>query len=608
MTIPRAGAALLLTAALCGCELPEPAPQAVAEPDVADLATRAESSGFLATSSLDETVLWLETLASRWDRMSLTTFGRSGEGRPMPLVVVSADGAFTPEDARAAGKPVVLVQNGIHAGEIDGKDASLILLRELAEGKHPDILDAMTLLVIPVYNVDGHERVSPYHRPNQDGPREGMGFRTTTEGLDLNRDHMKLDSDEARALMRLVSEWTPHLHVDNHVTNGVDQEWVVTWSRVYDPQLAAPVSAWLDEAMPAVEERTRAAGFPAGPYVSLKERLDPAQGIDSWIGPPRYSTGYFALRGIPSILVELHSHKPYETRVRGNHAFLAGLLGEVARRAEALTDAVASARAEVERLGQAGAGPSRVPLAFEPDDEAVSTIEWPVYAWSVRESPVFGPLLEFERGKTALTEVPWHARGRVASDVARPRGYVVLPGWSKISDRLLAHGLKAVCLTEPAELDVETIRVSNPRFAERPYQGRFAVTADVSRQVERRTVPAGAFWIPADQPDFDVAVQLLEPDAPDSLLAWGVLHSVFERKEYIGLTTLDDLVREMLKDPGVRAEWEHARNDPGISAAPGFAYEWWYRKTPFWDETVGLMPVYRVMHPPAFATAGSTAP
>jgi murein tripeptide amidase MpaA len=187
-----------------------------------DLLTRAETSGFRATSSYDETLDLLRRLAGRSPFVRLDSFGVSGEGRPLPLVVVSRDKAFTAAEARRLSKPIVLLQSGIHAGEIDGKDASLILLRELATGGRPEILDAITLLLVPIYNVDGHERVSRFNRSNQDGPEEGQGFRTTASGLDLNRDHLKLESAEARALVGLVNAWRPHLHVDNHVSNGFD--------------------------------------------------------------------------------------------------------------------------------------------------------------------------------------------------------------------------------------------------------------------------------------------------------------------------------------------------------------------------------------------------
>jgi murein tripeptide amidase MpaA len=582
-------------AAACGPESADPAQ------DETRLETRAERSGFLATSSYRQTMEFLAELERRAPFIRVTDFGRSAEGRTLPLVIVSSDGAFTPEQAQSSGKPIVLVQSGIHSGEIDGKDATLMLLRDLAAGRRQPLLDAGTLLFVPIYNVDGHERVSPFNRPNQDGPREGMGFRTTSSGFDLNRDHMKLDSMEARALVGLVNEWSPHLHVDNHVTDGVDHEWVLTWSHAEAPQIHQGVHDWLAGTIERVSKEIDADGVPNGPYVALVDRGDPLEGFTSWAAQPRLSTGYFALRGVPSILIEMHSYKPYETRVRGNLALLDALLAAVARDGASLVEAVENGWASTVSLGRPDAEPSRVVTSWELDPEPDSIL-WPAYAWEVEQSPLLGgPILRFDRNEPRPIEVPWFHRARASAELERPRGYLVMPGWPQITERLLAHGLEVSCLLEPVELSVETMRLSDPEFAERSYQGRTGVSAVVTRGVETRSVPAGALWIPADQPAFELAVQLLEPDAPDSLFAWGVLSSVVETKEYIEPSRLADFAEAELRSAETRKEWESAlAADPQLAASFRARYSWWYRRTPFWDERTGLLPVYRVLHPPEF--------
>ena len=296
-------------------------PQA-AQTGPAEMRTRAELTDFQATSSYDETIDFLKKLQAHFPEMYFGFYGSSGQGRPLPFVVVSKEKSFTGRRAQRLPKPVVLIQNGIHAGEIDGKDASLMILRDMAAGRHREILDAVTLVILPIYNVDGHERVSPYNRPNQDGPRQGMGFRTTAGGLDLNRDHLKISSEEARSLIALVNAWRPHLHIDNHVTDGVDHDWVLTWAWAEAPQAPAPVDAWLRAHMPAVLAATAKAGHKNGPYVDLLDGNDPAKGFSSWVGQPRYSSGYFPLRNRPSILVETHSYKPYKDRVLATRDFL----------------------------------------------------------------------------------------------------------------------------------------------------------------------------------------------------------------------------------------------------------------------------------------------
>jgi len=569
---------------------------------VAKLRTRAEASSFEATSNYEETLDFLKQLRSHFPAMYLGFYGSSGQGRPLPFVVVSNASAFTGLRAQRLAKPIVLIQNGIHAGEIDGKDASLMILRDLALGKHPEILENVTLVVLPIYNVDGHERISPYNRPNQDGPRQGMGFRTTTNGLDLNRDHLKLSSLEARSLVALINSWRPHLHVDDHVTDGVDHDWVLTWGWAEAPQAPAPVDAWMRAHMPAVLAATTKAGHKNGPYVDLDDRDHPAKGFSSWVGEPRYSSGYFPLRNRPSILVETHSYKPYEQRVLANRDFLLALLDEVARDPSSLTRAVAEAEAATVALGKPDAPPSDVVVRWEESDEA-DLIRFPVYDSEMRTSIVSGqPLLFYRRGEVREIEVPWHHKGKATKTLPRPRGYLVLPGWPQIEERLRGHGLRVERLTQPAEIEVEAMRVSQPQPASSSYQGLTRLSATVARAAERRSVPAGALWVPADQPDFEVAVQLLEPEAPDSLLSWGLLSTVFEGKEYIDPRVLDGLAAEMLKDAKTAAEWQAALQDPKFASDTNARFLWWYRRTPYWDETIGLLPYFRVMRAPSLTT------
>lgn len=569
--------------------------------------TVAEQSDFEATSTYAETLDFLRRLERIFPALRLGSYGHSASGRALPFVVVSSDGAFTPQEAQATGKAIVLIQNGIHGGEIDGKDASAMLLRDLALGRHREILDGAILVVLPIYNVDGHERVSPWNRPNQDGPRRGMGFRTTADGHDLNRDHLKLDTPEARAAIGLFNAWRPHLHVDNHVTDGSDHDWVLTYAWAEAPQLAPPLDAWMVAHMPAVLRETEGAGHRIGPYVDLLDRADPAAGFDSFVGPPRYATGYYPLRHCPSILVENHSYRPYRDRVLANRDFLLALLREVATDPSALRDAVEAARAHTVALGRPAAEPSPLAIAFEaapPTDR----VRWPAYAWSLVPSTVLGvPILRYAREAVREIDVAWRHRPRVAISAARPRGYLVQPGWPAIEARLTGHGLRVLRLESDAELEVETLRLDDATIedpARTPYQGRTRLRYTVRHGTERRTMPAGTLWIPADQPDFEVAVQLLEPDAPDSLAAWGVLATVVERKEYIESHVLEDwVVARLADDAALRAEWAAALAVEAFAADPAARRLWWYRRSPWWDETVGLMPVFRLPLAPTFAVA-----
>jgi hypothetical protein len=570
--------------------------------DLSKWRTVAEETDFKATSNYDQTLAFLRRMEERADWLRLSSFGISGEGREMPLVVVSKDRAFTPAEAKSVGKPIILIQNGIHSGEIDGKDACLMILRDLLFSERQWILDAATLLIIPIYNVDGHERISPLNRPNQNGPVQGMGFRTTARGLDLNRDHLKVVSPEARALARLFNEWRPDFHADNHVTDGSDHDWVLTHVRAEAPQIAEPIHNWLKEHMPRVAAATEKAGHRNGPYVWLNDENDPSKGFNTGIGPPRFSTSYFALRNRPSVLVEMHSYKPYKMRVLANRDFLIELIEEIGGSAQQLMDAVRKADEQKIALGGPNAPPSDIVLQYKASSKT-EPISFPIYKSHLEPSIVSGkPLIRYESGVLDEKEVPWGHEVEPDVVVARPRGYLVLGGWPEIEERLAYHGLKVQVLKEAIELDVETIRLSNPKHEISSYQGEIRMTADVARGKERRSFPAGTLWIPADQPDFEVAAHLLEPEAPDSLVQWGMLRSVVERKEYIEDHILDDQAKELIKDPKIAEAWRNALADKKFAQDERARYMWWYQRTKYWDERVGLLPAMRVMIPPDLKT------
>jgi hypothetical protein len=275
------------------------------------------------------------------------------------------------------------------------------------------------------------------------------------------------------------------------------------------------------------------------------------------------------------------------------------LMLEVGRSGEKLMRAVAEADAATIAAGRPDADPSEIVVTWEVAHEG-ERIEWPAFDWTVEKSIVSGgDRIEYQPGKLRPVEIEWRHHPIPKLTLARPRGYIVLAGWPQIEAVVNGHGLKTYRIEKDTDLEVETIRLSSPQFATSSYQGTVMVeNFETSRQAERRTIPAGSLWIPADQPAFEIAVQLFEPEAIDSLVRWGALSSVFERKIYIGMDILERLASEKLKDESVRHEWEAALEDSTF-AENGFArYLWWYRRTPHWDETVGLLPALRVMAPP----------
>src|SRR3954468_3046794 len=305
------------------------APMAVCAKDT--WITPAEASSFRTTPSYAQTQAFLQRLvAAAPDTLRLETFGTTPEGRPMTVVIAAKDGDLTPERARAAGNPIVLVQAGIHPGEMEGKDGGLMLLRDFAATHRlPHLLDHAVLVYIPVYSVDGHENSSAYNRINQNGPAE-MGFRGQSQYLNLNRDYVKADAPETRAWLKLWDLWRPDLLVDIHTTDGADYPYDLTWYAEDAHKLPPSIAAWQakvydGEVMPAYEKL----GHLASPYLEFRDGRDVTKGIENFGSGPRFSTGYAAIRNRAGLLIETHMLKSYEVRVRATYDVVRSVLGAV---------------------------------------------------------------------------------------------------------------------------------------------------------------------------------------------------------------------------------------------------------------------------------------
>ena len=329
--------------------------QTPSPPVPAEWLTHAEKTDYRETPNFDETVAYARRLAAASPWLRLTEFGRSGQGRALPLVIASKGAGWTPQAVRKAGKAVVLIQACIHAGETDGKDAGLALLRDIAVTKaHAALLERAVVLFIPVYNADGHERRSPYNRVNQNGPAE-MGWRGNASNLNLNRDYMKADAPETRAWLALWNEWSPDLFIDCHVTDGADFRYNVTYQFERHENVHPAVRAWSEGAfgkriMPAAEKD----GNLFSEYLVFRDNRDPSKGIDSFIATPRFATGYVpVVRNRPALLIETHMLKEHRSRVRGTYDILRAALEEVNRDPEGLMRAGRAAEEHTVNEGRA---------------------------------------------------------------------------------------------------------------------------------------------------------------------------------------------------------------------------------------------------------------
>ncbi|HEY6375387.1 MAG TPA: M14 family metallopeptidase, partial [Edaphobacter sp.] len=435
--------------------------------------TPAEKTCYATTPVHDETMEFLRRVqAAAPGQVRIEPFGKTGEGRELDIVIASREGVFDPAAIHAAKRPIVLVQNSIHAGEMDGKDACLALLRDMVISKtKAALLERAVFVFIPIYNADGHERRGAYNRINQNGPEE-MGWRGNGTNLNLNRDYMKADTPETRAFMAMFHRWLPDFFVDDHVTDGADYQYDVTFTIDDGPNLPSGTAKWVDDvATPTLQKYVDDHGHLAAPtYITLVNDNDPAQGLGFNENPPRFSTGYVILEGRPGMLVELHMLKDYKTRVTGNYQILAGLLELMNRDADKVIALNAAADKEAEGMGAHPLSNVKYPLALGWGGQTTPFL-FRGYAFQRSLSEVSGAMWVKYSHEPWNVSLPFQTGFKVTAEATLPAAYIVPAQWTKVIDVLAAHQVEMERTTAAWSGDVETYQCAGMTWQEPPFEG-----------------------------------------------------------------------------------------------------------------------------------------
>ncbi len=603
-------AALLLPLALHAQESPEATKQARSE-----WATPTEASDYKITPDYDATMAYLRRVAAAAPgQVRIEPFGKTGENRELDLVIVSRDGVFDPAALHAAKRPIVLVQNSIHAGEMDGKDASMALLRDMVITKsQARLLDRAVFVFIPIYNADGFADLSKYNRINQNGP-ELMGWRGNGTNLNLNRDYMKAQTPEAQAFWAMFEHWLPDFFVDDHVTDGADFRYDVTFTIDHgpdvDPGIAAYVSGTVTPQL--VSDVDRVAGHLASPtYIELVDGNDPAKGLGYFPDPPRYSCGSMILENRPGMLVEMHMLKDYRTRVTGNYLVLRSLLEIVNRDADKLIALNAAADAAAQQLGQPVAGGqlgTYLPLALAWDGNT-TPFRFHGYDYTLSQSPISGGEMVTYSHTPRDYDLAAQTGVKSAVSVIPPAAYIIPAQWRSVIDVLATHGVAMQHLSADWTGSVERYQCKGMQWQQPPFEGKhplfageaapplagkFGTCTAVQGNV---TYPAGSVVVTLDQRLSKVAVHWLEPTGPDSAMAWGFFDAIFEQKEYGEPYVMEKVARQMLaNDLLLKAEFEsRLQSDARFAGSPEARLKFFYDHSPYYAANhVGEYPVGRL--------------
>ena len=565
-----AGLALLIAGAAAGQQT---APAAAAK-RVWPL-TRPEATNFAETSRYDEVIAFMKAMAAASPRIHLTTYGYTFEGRPLPLAVIGAPGA-TPEQVLAAGKTRIFIQANIHAGEVEGKEACLWLLRSIAKGERAGWFQHVVLLINPIYNADGNERVSVRNRGSQFGPIGGMGQRTNAENLDLNRDNTKLETAEARSLARLLTQYDPHIAIDLHTTNGSDHGFYLTYETSVSPNTSPGITSLVrGDLLPSVTKAVKAKHGWSYFYYGGPSR----SGERVWAGDldlykPRYTQTYFGIRNRIGILSETYSYASFEDRIKADYWFVEEIINYAANNGEAIRKATAAADAE-SIIGTAQAVRGRLVKAPDPVDVVLADVvdernpyvpDRPMRrrvdgservetmphlglvegtetsiaprAWVISAAPVAAAPVATAPPAQAADQPPSGAppagrqgppggRGGVGGPFGRQMGTPTTRVIASVVDRLEAHGVRYFKTSKEMTFKGERFKVATSDVAQTEYQGTHRLrTLTGAWEATEQTLPAGSLVVPMDQPLARLAFILFDPRSDDGLMAWNILDPV----------------------------------------------------------------------------------
>ncbi len=560
-----------------------------------ELLTPGEKSNWQTTGLYAEAVAYAHLLEQRSKEIRVLNIGTTPEGRTMIAVVASKDRAFTPEAAHKTGKAIIYIQSGIHPGEIEGKDTALMLLRDMTVGNKPHQkawLDKAIFVVVPVFNVDGHEHRNPFNRAMQNGPAV-TGTRPTAQYINLNRDYIKADAPEMRASLNLYNTWLPDFMFDNHVTDGADYQYDVTYDIAHHLDIGAASAAWVnDRFIPQLNERMTKGGHLISPYGALQ--TNPANGKREFfveVFSPRYSHLYSAARNRPCLLVETHSLKEGKTRAWSNYDIMMHSIDVVTEDPQALQQAVRASDAA--DMALAGKRDSNLFLNGKTSEGGHPIPYYSLKADKVT-SPITGkPVNHFTAEKDDFETIT-HDGVDTTAAAPVPTGFLIPLAFKNIADVLLLHGIRVEQTKQDRTEPFETWRFTDVKKQPFPFEGRTFTDYTLQPVKETLTIPAGSFYVPLAQPEARLIMSMLHPAAPDALVRWGFMDTIFERSgrigagDYLSVPIAQKLASER---PDLYKEFQAK-----LAAEPAFAADSQARLT-WWLSRSSYQPPYQNRYP-----------
>lgn len=547
-----------------------------------------ERSGKTETTTYNEAILHYQALAKTYPQAKLLTYGSTDFGKPLHLLVLSKDKIFDPQIIRKSNKRILLINNGIHPGEPEGIDASMMLARDLL--KTDKLPKDVVICIIPIYNIDGSFNRTGTSRANQNGP-VAYGFRGNSKNLDLNRDFIKTDSKNSAAFQQIFNAWQPEIFVDTHTSNGADYQYVMTLIPTQKDKLNNILSGYLTKTLvPDLYKEMDQLGYSMIPYVnSINET--PEGGITGFIESPRYSTGYTTLHNTIGFMPETHMLKSYNLRVDATYKLLQTYIKVVERDAKIIGE-------NKRKADEFVAAQITFPLEWKLNKNEVSDLTFKGFEAGEKPSLVSGAdRLFYDRSKPYTKTIKEWNKFEPSVSIQKPVAYIIPKAWDKVITLLKLNNVKVAELAQDTKIKVESYYITDFKTGTRPYEGHYLHSAVKINPVQQELqYYAGDFIVYANQPVNRYIVETLEPQATDSFFNWNFFDSILDMKEHFSAYVFEDTAAELLKNnPALKASLEKKKNEDAAFAKNGAAQlDFVYKNSDYYEKTHNRYPIARL--------------
>lgn len=538
----------------------------------------------------DEAINFYKDLDHTYSQAKLLEYGQTDNGKPLHVFILSPEKIFNRDSLRQKGYTVLLINNGIHPGEPDGVNACLRLSKYLLEGKEL-LPPKVVLAIIPLYNIDGSEITSKYFRAGQNGP-EVVGFRGNYSNLDLNRDFIKCDSENARSFTRLYQTWDPDVFIDTHVTDGADYQHVMTLIDSQKDKLHPSISKVMQKVLlPDLYAGMAAAGLPMTPYVNVWGE-SPENGMTGFLETPRFASGYSALFNAFPFVTETHMLKPFPQRVDATYTFLKIALASCSKNAELLQ----SARKEAKQLLKTQ---EIFPLVWQLDSSRVDSLFFMGYKSKITTSKVTGlDQLSFDRSQPYEKYIPYYNTFKETSHITRPPSYLLPQAWKAVAERLTLNGIKMYRLKKDTLIKAAVYYIRDYTTVKKPYEGHY-LHSDVKIESDTQLIHcfAGDYIIYCNQEKNRYIIETLEPQATDAFFNWNYFDPILQQKEWFSDYLFEkDAALLLDADPELKRKFETKKaGEPDFAASNWAMFSWIFEHSKWKEPSHLRYPVLRLL-------------